>query len=117
MGTQKHRGLWGVGLALILLGWQVYPALGQSQTQNTPISQGVVATITAIDARTHMAALQTEAGEVYELPTYARWTKDDKVLCDRIEAGWHSRLQDCRLWQVHTASDASARRGRRTASQ
>jgi len=115
MGSKKYRGIWGVGLALLLLGWQAQPVLGQSE--NSQISTGVVATITAIDAKTNMATLQTEAGEVFELPTYLRWTMGDTVLCDRIAGGRLSRLQHCWLWQVHTASDASTRRGRHTASQ
>ena len=116
MDTKKHMGLWGVGLALLLLGWQAQPVVGESE--NLQISTGVVATITAIDANTNMATLRTEAGEVYEMPKHSRWTMDDKVLCDRIEGGWHSRLQHCRLWQVvYASSDASSRRERHTSSQ
>jgi hypothetical protein len=96
MDTKKYWGIWGVGLALLLLGWQAPPALGQSQ--DTPYSTGVVATITAVDANTDMATLRTEAGEVFELPKYSRWTMGDKVLCDRIGGGWRSRLQHCWLW-------------------
>jgi hypothetical protein len=109
--------IWGVGLALLLLGWQAYPALG-ADSGAPPLSTGAIATITAIDANTGIATLKTEAGEVVKVPKYSRWTMDDKVLCDRIESGYRSRLQHCRLWQVvHASSDASSRMERHTSSQ
>ncbi len=95
MGTKKYWGIWGMELALLLLGWQAHPALGQSQV---PISTGVVATITATDAKTNMATLQTEAGEVFELPKGWLWHMGDKVECDRIGGGLRPRLQHCQPW-------------------
>jgi hypothetical protein len=103
-----------VGLALALLGLASTGVFAQD-SDSPAGSTGVVATITALDARTGMATLQTEAGEVVELPKYSRWTMGDKVLCDRIEGagvypqGRLSRLQNCRLWQVHAAGDAATR--------
>lgn len=95
MGTQKHMAIWGVGLALLLLGWQAYPVLGQ---QDTPSSRGVIATVTTIDADTSTATLQTEGGQVFEVWQRSRWTRGDKVLCDLI-GGAHPRLQRCQMWQ------------------
>ena len=114
MDTKKHMGLWGVGLALLLLGWQAQPVVGESE--NLQISTGVVATITAIDANTDVATLQTEAGEVFELPQRSQWHVGHKVLCDRIEGGRHSRLRDCRLWEeVHSGVQSPAPRAGRFA--
>jgi hypothetical protein len=104
-----------VGLALLLLGWQTQPTLGQ---QDTPLSRGAVATITAIDTKTDMATLQTEAGEVFALPKEWQWHVGHKVLCDWIDAGpLFPRLRNCRPWETQHAGDASLQRERHTSSR
>jgi len=64
-----------------------------------PVSTGVVATITSIDAHHGMATLQTEAGEVFQLRKEWSWKVGDKVECDRIDDVARPRLQDCKPWQ------------------
>ena len=109
-----HKHVTTVGLALALLGLASTVAFAQSS--NVPVSTGVVATITAIDANTDVATLQTEAGEVFELPQRSQWHVGHKVLCDRIEGGRHSRLQDCRLWEeVHSGVQSPTPRAGRFA--
>jgi hypothetical protein len=69
----------------------------------------VIATITAIDANTTVATLQTEAGEVFELPQRPQWHVGHQVLCDRI-AAWRPRLQHCQLWEeVHSLAPRAGR--------
>lgn len=96
-----------VGLAVALLCLASTVVFAQ---EDTPVSRGVVATITALDAPTGMAALQTAAGEVFELPKSQLWKVGDTVLCDQRE-GLPPRLQRCQLWQVKAAGDAVARGG------
>jgi hypothetical protein len=115
MGSKKHKSIWGAGLALLLLGWQVYPALG-GDSAAAPLSTGVVATITAIDAKTHSATLRTETGEVFELPQETLWQVGTKVLCDRIDAQ-RRRLQHCQPWETQYARGTTAPRERYTSSQ
>jgi len=64
-----------------------------------PISLGVVTTITAINAKTGMATLLTEYGEVFEVWKGWRWKVGDKVECDRIDAAPRPWLQNCKPWQ------------------
>jgi len=90
----KYLGIWGVGLALLLLGWQIHPALAE---QDTPYTLGVLATITNIDDETDMATLRTAGGERFELPESALWHEGDTVLCDRI-VRQRPQLQRCQLW-------------------
>ena len=78
-------------------------------SDSPPSSTGVVATITALDAKTGLATLQTEAGEVFELPKWRLWKVGDKVLCDRIDV-LRPRFERCQPWQVHAAGGAAARR-------
>ena len=92
----KHATTVGLVLALLCLASTVVFA---QDSDNPPTSTGVVVTITAIDARHHMATLQTEAGEVFELPKDSLWTIGDTVECDRIE-GPRPRLQHCQPWAV-----------------
>ena len=63
-----------------------------------PVTTGVVATITHIDAHHGMATLQTEAGEVFHLRKEWSWKVGDKVECDRIDDVARPRLQDCKPW-------------------
>ena len=56
-----HKYATTVGLALALLGLASTGVFAQSPTP--PLSTGVVATITALDATTGMATLQTEVGK------------------------------------------------------
>ena len=73
--------------------------LSLAQTEIVPVSRGVVATITAINAKTGMVTLTTENGEVFEVWKGWRWKVGNKVECDRIEEPPHPRLQDCKPWQ------------------
>ncbi len=103
-----HKYVITVGLAVALLGL-ASPAVF-AQSPNVPVTTGVVATITAIDANTSMATLQTQAGEVFELPQRSQWHMGHKVLCDRIN-GPRPRVQNCKLWEsAHEAGDAATRR-------
>jgi len=86
-------GIWGVGLALLLLGWQTHPALTEP---DTPYTLGVIATITSIDDETDMATLRTAGGEMFELPESVLWHEGDTVLCDRIVRR-HPKLQRCQM--------------------
>jgi len=65
-----------------------------------PVTTGVVATITSIDATHDTATLKSDGGEVFALPKDRSWKVGDKVLCDRIDNGLRPpRLQDCKPWQ------------------
>ena len=81
--------------ALVVGAAPVIPA----QSDRIPVSTGVVATITSIDAHRGMATLKTEAGEVFELPKDTLWKVGDKVECDRIDDAARPWLQNCRPWQ------------------
>src|SRR2546425_11930818 len=70
-------------LTATLIGGFVSVPLAEDQ-ESGPSSTGVVATITTIDAKTRMATLTTEAGEVFELPKESLWHVGHKVLCDRM---------------------------------
>ena len=85
-----------LGLALAILG--LASTLAFANDQPVPMSTGVVATITTIDAKTGMATLKTEAGEVFELPKESLWKVGAKVECDRIDNP-RPRLQRCQPWQ------------------
>ncbi len=74
--------------------------LAQQDQPNVPVSRGVVATVTTIDAKTGMAILKTEAGEVFEVLQSRLWKVGDKVLCDQIdEVPSRLRFRRCRLWR------------------
>jgi len=74
--------------------------LAQQDQPSVPVSRGVVATITTIDAKTGMAALKTEGGEVFEVLKSRLWKVGDKVLCDQIdEVRSRLRFRRCRLWR------------------
>ena len=60
---------------------------------------GVVAMVTAVDTKTDMATLTTEAGEVFDLPKEEIWKVGSMVECERVEAAPRPRLQDCQPWQ------------------
>ena len=110
-----HKHIITVGLALVLLGLASMVAL--AQPSDGPVSRDVVATITAIDARTEMATLQTETGEVFTLPKEAQWHVGHKAICDRIDAArpW---LTNCRIWEsAHKAGDTGTRREQSTSSK
>ncbi|HEY5864657.1 MAG TPA: hypothetical protein VI542_03760 [Candidatus Tectomicrobia bacterium] len=71
---------------------------------DSPMSTGVVATVTAIDATRAVVTLRTEAGEVFEHPQEQQWHVGHKVLCDRID-GPRPQLMRCKPWesgQEHT---------------
>src|SRR5712692_4490828 len=82
--SMLHKHVTMVGLVLALLGL-ASPVVFAADSTSVPVSTGVVATITALDARTSMATLQTQAGEVFELPQRSQWHMGHKVLCDRID--------------------------------
>ena len=106
-----------VGLAVALLGLASTLVFAQ-QGGDYPVSRGVVATITTLDAKTGMATLQTEAGEVFELPKGWQWHVGHKVECDRIEKAPRPELQRCQSWEsVHETGDAAARRERQLSSK
>ena len=52
-----------LGLALAILGLASTLAFAQQGPKEEPVSTGVVATITTVDAKTGMATLKTEAGK------------------------------------------------------
>ncbi|HEY5869407.1 MAG TPA: hypothetical protein VI542_28235 [Candidatus Tectomicrobia bacterium] len=111
-----HTHLRTVGLAVVLLGLATMVVFAQP-TSDGPGSRGVVATITALDARTSMATLRTDAGEMFALPQESQWHVGHKVVCDRIDAV-PPRLERCQLWEsAHEAGDAAARRERSTPSK
>ena len=88
------------GLLVVVM---VPVTLAQKSDQR-PDANGMVATITAIDRRTGMATLTTEAGEVFVLPKEMLWQVGDKVACERVDI----RLQRLdaaprpRLWNCKT---------------
>lgn len=59
---------------------------------------GVIATVSAIDARTGMATLTTETGEQFTLPKGTLWRVGTRVECDRVEDAPQLRLQSCQPW-------------------
>ena len=82
-----------VGSSLVLGGVTLRQAhAGKSD----PVSTEVVATITAIHASNGTATLQTQSGEMYELPKETSWKVGSKVECQRIEEGPLAMLQQCR---------------------
>jgi hypothetical protein len=58
---------------------------------------GVVATVTAVDTKTGMATLTTEAGEVFDLPKETLWKVGSQVECERGDPA-RPRLQNCQPW-------------------
>ena len=87
-----------LGLALAILGLASTVVFAQGEG-GPAVSTGAVATITTVDAKTGMATLKTEAGEVFELPKGWRLQVNAKVLCDRIGEGPRPRLQNCQPWK------------------
>jgi hypothetical protein len=105
-----------VGLALALLGLASTLAFAQQSANDGPMSTGVIATITAIDANTHVATLQTNAGDVFELPQRAQWHVGHQVLCDQTVDRRRPRLQHCQLWEEgHSGVQSPAPRAGRFA--
>ena len=98
-------------LTATLIAGFVSVTLAQSQSPNVPVSTGVVATITTIDAKTRMATLTTEAGEVFELPKESLWHVGHKVECDRIADARRPRLQHCQPWEPAHLGTGDARLG------
>jgi hypothetical protein len=106
----SHKHARTLGLALAMLGivftlGSVPVALAQdSGAGDSPVSRGVVATVTSIDTNTDTATLKTEEGEVFEHAEGWQWHIGHKVLCSRID-GSRPRFERCRPWesaQVHT---------------
>jgi hypothetical protein len=100
-------------LALAMLGivftvGLVPVALAQdSGAGDSPLSRGVVATVTSIDANTDTATLKTEEGEVFEHAEGWQWHVGHKVICYQVQFGPHPQLQKCRPWesaQVHSSA-------------
>ena len=111
-----YKHVMTVGLALALLGLASTLVFAQNSNSD-PVSTGVVATITTLDAKTGMATLTTEAGAVFELPKEWHWHVGHKVLCDRIDAP-RPRFQHCQPWEsAHEAGNVAARQKRPTASK
>jgi len=107
-----HKYVITVGLGLVLLCLTSTLVLAQ---EDSPVSRGVVATIIAIDANTDVATLQTEAGEVFELPQRSQWHVGHQVLCNQI-GGSQPRLQRCQLWEEgHSGVQSPAPRAGRFA--
>ncbi len=105
-----------VGLALALLGLASTLASAQQSANDGPMSTGVIATITAIDANTSVATLQTNAGTVFELPQRAQWHVGTQVLCDQTVDRARPRLRHCQLWgEVHAGMQSPAPRAGRFA--
>ena len=110
-----HKYATTVGLALALLCLASTVVFAQADG-GPAVSTGVIATITAIDANTDVATLQTEAGEVFELPERSQWHVGHKVLCDWLAEGPLPRLQHCQLWEgVHSGVPSPAPRAGRFA--
>jgi len=106
----KHVTTGGLVLALLCLASTV--VFAQSDDPGGSMSPRVVATITALDARTSIAILQTEAGETFELPNESLWHVGHKVICDQFNAA-RPRWQNCRLWEAaHGAGEAAAQPSR-----
>jgi len=63
------------------------------------VTRGVVATVTAVDTKTDMATLTTEAGEVFDLPQEELWKVGSQVECDQTDDNPNPRLQNCQPWQ------------------
>jgi hypothetical protein len=105
-----------VGLALALLGLASTLAFAQESANDGPMSTSVFATITAIDANTNVATLETNAGEVFELPQRAQWHVGHQVLCNQTVDRAQPRLQHCQLWaEGHSGGQAPAPRAGRFA--
>ena len=60
---------------------------------------GEFATVTAVDARTGIATLQTPAGETFTVSKDRSWTVGTRVLCDRVSDGTPHYLDRCLVWQ------------------
>ena len=89
-----------MGLAVALLGLTSTLAFAQDAANDGPMSTGVIATITALDARTGVATLQTNTGDVFELPQRAQWHVGHQVLCNQTVDRVRPRLQHCQLWEA-----------------
>jgi len=59
---------------------------------------GAFATITAIDARTGIASLQVDSGEMFTVPSDRPWKVGMRVLCDRVGDGTPHYLERCLPW-------------------
>jgi len=97
-------------LTATLIGGFVSVTLAQKGPDSSD-STGVVATVTTIDAKTRMATLTTEAGEVFELPKESLWHVGHKVECDRIADARRPRLQHCQPWEPAHLGTGDARLG------
>ena len=71
-----------------------------------PNATGGVATITALNRRTGMAALTAETGEVFVPPKDTRWPGGEGARCERVDfrlqrldAAPRSQLRHCQPWQ------------------
>jgi hypothetical protein len=105
-----------VGLVVALLCLASPPVFAQQSANDGPMSTGVVATIIAIDARTSAATLQTNAGDVFELPQRSQWHVGHQVLCDQTVDRRRPRLQHCQLWEEgHSGVQSPAPRAGRFA--
>jgi hypothetical protein len=60
---------------------------------------GEFATVTAVDARTGTATLQTPGGETFTVSKDRSWTVGTRVLCDRVSDGTPHYLDRCLVWQ------------------
>jgi hypothetical protein len=101
-----HKYATMVGLALVLL-CLASPVVFAQDSESSPTSRGVVATITGLEASHHMATLTTEEGEVFGLPKESQWHVGDKVECDQIYAV-RPRLQHCQPWESTHAVGGTA---------
>ena len=96
----KNSTTLGMALTLLSLASTLgFVPVTLAQPKEYPVSRGVVATITSIDAKTDMATLKIGAGEVFEVLKSRLWKVGAKVLCDQIdEVPSRLRFQHCRLW-------------------
>lgn len=92
-----------LGFALTILGLVATlgfaPVALAQGSGDSPITRGVVATVTAINADTNIATLQTEEGEVFKLATASRWHVGHKMLCERGGDSSRPRFWNCQLWE------------------
>ena len=89
-----HGRILGWALALLCLASTL--AFAQD---DSPVSRGVVATVTTLDATTGMATLKTEEGRVFEVQKRSRWKKGSKVMCNKQNLRGRQQLRNYRLWQ------------------
>jgi hypothetical protein len=83
-----------------LTGSLVFGSLFLAPSPNTLATAfGVFATVIAIDGRTGIATLKTDAGEIFSLQKDNLMKVGMRVLCDRVTDGTPNYLERCLPWQ------------------